>query len=318
MPKAAYLDFLAGILLLVLAYSAEATLAFVSTNTNYQAPYATRTTGLTSSDVKQSSSDAKIDELQDALSNALCNTNYIMHPAFWQTETDAALQSFYQSLLDSVKTKTSTIPGAGLGLFAARDIEAGSIVSFYPVHTMGCNLFRGGSEWVALDDTDQEYSMSTVEHNGPNYALYLLGNRPPEAEYDGTMIVDCNPNRPDIPGWIAHRINDGAIIEENTERGILSYLEKSMQKQNVVISPWGPSPLLAAFTTKDICKGEELFTSYGVSYWLDATFSEQEWQKKTDAIKEKEKLLFECYLYYAKSGSYQREADALQAVFDSL
>ena len=33
--------------------------------------------------------------------------------------------------------------------------------------------------------------------------------------------------------------------------------------------PFGPSPLVAVVTTRDIDENEELLTSYGASYWLD-------------------------------------------------
>ena len=256
-------------------------------------------------------------DVQGALSNALWNVNYLMDPEFGSTpSTPETLRSFFESLA-SVITKESTIQGAGQGLFAARDINAGSIVTLYPVHTMGINFFSGGSEWVALDDDDQDYFMAASEHDAPNYSLFLLGNRPEEAEFDGAMIVDCNPNRPDRTGWMAHRMNDGAQILSNDESGVLEYMDQSLKKQNAVIAPWGPSPLLAAFATKDIEEGEEIFTSYGLSYWLDTYFpNKDEWVEKTDRIKKHERLLFEQYLYYSHAGLFPKESNALQTIFD--
>jgi len=265
--------------------------------------------------------ERSVEEVSAALSDALWNVNYLMDPEFWQTSTTpAVLRSFYEkTLATSGITKESTIPQAGRGLFAARDLKAGSIVTLYPVHTIGINFFEGGSEWVALDETDQDYFMAASDNDEPNYSLFLLGNRKKEADFDGTMIVDCNPNRPDLTGWMAHRINDGAVIMENSENDILQYLEKSLQTQNTVIAPWGPSPLLAAFTTRDIRKGEELFTSYGLAYWLDATVpNKDEWVEKTDRIRSQEKDLFEQYLHYSHAGFFQREAGALQIIFDEL
>jgi hypothetical protein len=261
-----------------------------------------------------------VEDVHGALSDALWNVNYIMNPEFWHAPTTpAVLKSFYEETLTTgALAKESTIPEAGLGLFAARDLEKGTIVALYPTHTLGINFFNGGSEWVALDSDDQDYFMAASENDEPNYSLFLLGNRKEEAEFDEAMIVDCNPNRPDLAGWMAHRINDGATVLSNDERGALLYLKQSVEKQNVVIAPYGPSPLLAAFTTRDVEEGEELFTSYGLSYWWDASFPKNEWVEKTDTIKSKEKLLFEKYLYYSQAGLYQREADALATIFDEL
>ena len=256
-----------------------------------------------------------------ALSDALWNVNYIMSPEFWKASTTpTVLQLFYEkTLATNGRTKESTIPQAGRGLFAARDLKAGSIVALYPVHTMGINLFQGGSEWVALDSSDQDYFMAASENDLPNYSLFLLGNRVEEAKFDGTMIVDCNPNRRDLTGWLAHRINDGAMMTENSEDGILQYLEESLHKQNTAIAPWGPSPLLAAFTTRDVREGEELFMPYGLSYWLDAIApNKDEWLEKTDQIRSQEKDLFEQYLYYSRAGLFLKEANALQTIFDEL
>ena len=261
-----------------------------------------------------------VKDVHTALSDALWNVNYLMDPEFWSASaTPDVLQSFHAEMASSVVTKASTIQAAGQGLFAARDIKAGSIATLCPTHTMGINFFDGGSEWVALDTDDQDYFMAASENDAPNYSLFLLGNRPEEAEFDGAMIVDCNPNRPDRTGWMAHRINDGAQILTNDESGVLEYLKKTRRRQNTVISPWGPTPLLAAFVTRDIKEGEEMFTSYGLSYWLDASFpNKDEWVEKTDRIKMQERLLFEQCLHYSRAGLFSKEANALQTIFDEL
>ena len=142
-------------------------------------------------------------DVHAALSDALWNMNYLMDPEFWSASTTPdVLRSFHAEMASSVVTKASTIQAAGQGLFAARDIKAGSIATLYPIHTMGVNFFDGGSEWVALERDDQDYFVAASENDAPNYSLFLLGNRPEEAEFDGAMIVDCNPNRPDrTAGW---------------------------------------------------------------------------------------------------------------------
>lgn len=292
-----------------------------STRSNLASSLSTTTTAAVAEEadgVVEGSRSVK--DVHAALSDALWNVNYLMDPEFWRSAaTPDVLRSFHAEMASSVVTKASTIKAAGQGLFAARDIKAGSIVTLYPAHIMGINFFDGGSEWVALDTDDQDYFMAASENDAPNYSLFLLGNRPEEAAFDGTMIVDCNPNRPDRTGWMAHRINDGARILTNDESGVEEYLHKSLGKQNAVIAPWGPSPLLAAFATKDVKEGEEIFISYGVSYWLDASVpNKDEWVERSDRIKQHERLLFEQYFYYSQAGLFSKEANALQAIFDEL
>ena len=84
-----------------------------------------------------------------ALSDALWNVNYIMSPEFWKASTTpAVLQLFYEkTLATNGRTKESTIPQAGRGLFAARDLKAGSIVALYPVHTNGNKSL---SRWIRM------------------------------------------------------------------------------------------------------------------------------------------------------------------------
>lgn len=50
----------------------------------------------------------------------------------------------------------------------------------------------------------------------------------------------------------------------------MQYYLKSTQNKNCIHIPFGPSPVLATIATKKIKKGQELFTSYGVVYWLGA------------------------------------------------
>jgi hypothetical protein len=63
-------------------------------------------------------------------------------------------------------------------------------------------------------------------------------------------------------------INDGAVVESNSEKGVLDYYQETGRKKNCIHIPWGPSPIMATVTTKKVKKGEEFFTSYGGTYWL--------------------------------------------------
>jgi hypothetical protein len=66
-------------------------------------------------------------------------------------------------------------------------------------------------------------------------------------------------------GFDSHRVNDGATVLSNTDRGALTYYQSSRAAANCVHVPFGPSPLLATVTTRKVKKGEELLTTYGCS-----------------------------------------------------
>jgi hypothetical protein len=98
------------------------------------------------------------------------------------------------------------------------------------------------------------------------------------------LFVNVNMDRPDVPTWLGHRVNDGAVVESNTEAGVLDYYEKSRQAKNCVPVPFGPSPVLATVTTCQVKKGDEIFTSYGCSYWLEAIWPGEESTDITEDI----------------------------------
>ena len=46
--------------------------------------------------------------------------------------------------------------------------------------------------------------------------------------------------------------------------------------------PFGPAPLMATVTTCKVKKGEELFTTYGGSYWLETLVQKMEEDEGND------------------------------------
>jgi len=260
------------------------------------------------------------------LMGMLYKAQVAMAPDFFDTalpSVDDTLTAFHQDCVEAVAVGPSTIPGAGNGLFARRDLERGKVVSLYPVHATGINFFDdGSSHWLTLDAMDDEYFFKDAgEGDEANYLIYLLGNRPPEMDLDGAPFVDANPNRSPQPGWLTHYVNDGAIIESNSEQGVIDYLKSSDSLANCAICPFGPSPLLAAITTTDVKKGDELFTSYGSSYWLDALCSSrEEWPDKTDPVLSLERELAETMFLSMDRAciAYGNEVSALEYSFEKM
>ena len=65
--------------------------------------------------------------------------DHVMTPEFF-LENDSNLKQLYTKSIKLVEVQPSTIPNAGLGLFATKNIKAGTIISMYPAHTLGVEL----------------------------------------------------------------------------------------------------------------------------------------------------------------------------------
>lgn len=171
-----------------------------------------------------------------------------------------------------VHVKASSIPNAGVGLFARTGIPTGSIVSLYPVHAIGIDT-EGRGDTVYLSSSSTGDDNASPRDYGLDYIQYLMGSRPlgdTVTSMGGGVFVDAHPSkRDDADGWLSHYINDGATVASNTEHGILQYYADSRERKNCVQVPFGPSPVLVTVTTRPIERGEELFTSYGCFYWLE-------------------------------------------------
>ncbi|KAL7535264.1 hypothetical protein ACHAXR_010501 [Thalassiosira sp. AJA248-18] len=225
-----------------------------------------------------------------------------------------------QRLRRQVQQLTNVAPSslgdhAGLGLFATKNIKAGTCVGLYPAHALGYELFVPIEEGGEMnEDNLQDLSMFLAEPEDEKYfseqphgnSPYLHATDQPlfqrssllsslfdegEDEMVPPLYLDVNPNRNkelDVQlnhnlicdvyegTWTSHYINDGASLLDmqktgtSIEDGIEQYYTQSTQNKNCIHIPFGPSPILATVTTKKVKKGQELFTSYGVVYWLGA------------------------------------------------
>ena len=284
---------------------------------------------------KQLTLDPETEELVGSvLADALHQMNTIMDIFFMTHCPDESLQRMFRNCMECVEPKQSTIPNAGRGLFATVDIPAGQVVSFYPVHTLGVTvdgsvnysvtLEKNGEEQAA-DGTDDDANDNNVANSA--YTLNLLGQRPvagvnlEKYHEDIRSFADVKTSRPIIKGWMAHFINDGAIV---TKENDTMYYENSLSAQNCVIAPFGPAPVLVAVTTKSVNKGEELFASYGYSYWANAiipdiSVADIMAQKSPEILNQEKRAYEDLYKTFDKLNEmYEEESDSLEAAFDAF
>lgn len=258
----------------------------------------------------------------DRLYKAMAKMDSIMTPEFF--ESSPTLKQFYTNINKNIEVKESTIPGAGLGLFAKKAMKANTIISFYPAHALGVDGDLTG--FKSLSEADLKY----FSENPSNKSSYLHCTDQPIFErksllsdlVDEPLYLDVNPQREIVDGWVSQMINDGATVTENSEDGVLKYYQSSKKAKNCIHIPFGPSPIMATVATKKIKKGEELFTSYGGTYWLGVWLDihGEEGIGITNEIQKEIKETATDLLKSMKGVSvvYSNQLEALQEAFDKF
>jgi len=203
----------------------------------------------------------------------------------------------------------------GLGVFATEDIPAGELVTLYPCHRVLQTTEKGKIVGAMADDeVDAAYfvpprgsvSPEDAEARQTTYSqAYAHVNPQRQARFN----LDANPSRPDVPGWLGHRINDGATVERGIEdlglpAQVMKYYEESAATRNCCAVAL-PVPLIGFVTTKAVPSGSELLCTYGHSYWLKTA-------AKRDAIE----MALADTLVGEAFAAQAREADLFQVATD--
>ena len=235
-----------------------------------------------------------------------------------------SMQDFQQRIQKVVASGESSIPGAGKGLFATKNIKKGTLIGFYPVHGIGAEFEDGSYVCCGMSPEDQTH-FDGIKDLKSNYIQYLIGSRKLGTANFGEetqLFVDVNPSRADSSGcWNGHLVNDGATMTENSEQGMLDYYDASQRCKNCVHIPFGPSPLIAVVTTKKVKKGEELFTTYGCFYWLETIIQPgEECADATEAVQLKARDTAQDILTAMRGAQtmYSNQQKEIQESFEKL
>ena len=277
------------------------------------------------SNLKKTITSTQEDELDALLKEALFRMSFFMSTDYLFKTKNRALRSLFETCIDSVYISDSTIPEAGRGLFAGKDIPKGTIIAFYPVDCIGFKFGTGLCNSVQLAENQNE--MIDVESS--SYALFSLVNRNlcgvdllHEYDYDGRLFVDMNPNNTLNPGWYCGLMNDAATVQCHDD---LNYYPKSRSYQNVEIVPFSTAPFQVGVTTKFVKEGEELFVSYGYSYWYNRFLMNEDdtlnqWKLKSKAIEDQE-YEAEIQMYKTVDSTeeqYKEESWILSYIFNNM
>lgn len=266
--------------------------------------------------------EATASAFHERLQKGLAKMDLIMTPNFF--DSSPVLKPFYENIKKNIEIRESTIPGAGLGLFAKKAMKANTIVSFYPAHALGVDNDITG--FISLQESDVKY----FAKNPSNKSSYLHCTDQPIFErksllddlVEEPIYLDVNPNREVVDGWVSQMINDGATVMKNSEEGVLKYYDLSKKAKNCIHIPFGPSPIMATATTKKVKKGEELFTSYGGTYWL-GVWLDIHGEEGIEISNEIQKEIRETAKDLLKSMKgislvYSNQIEALQEAFDRI
>jgi hypothetical protein len=165
----------------------------------------------------------------------------------------------------------STIPEAGLGVFASRDVATGELLTLFPgdallewtaqVGAFGAGVgVRFGDHIIGADRDASRVSSDSARL----YEVEILQQR---TTSPCCYSIVADPRLVGDPAYLGHIINDGACLSQSDNASRTLYSRYSFDRHNAAFYEMEGCHL-SVEATKDIEKGEEIFVSYGEGYWL--------------------------------------------------
>jgi hypothetical protein len=164
----------------------------------------------------------------------------------------------FTGLLGEVEIKESTIPNAGLGLFAKRKFTKGENIAVY----YGSEIKEQPSQYSLLlnpyviQSSKGRYTLGQVDPIPPAHLGAQFTNDPfmDEESYRALLSIDC-------------RAVDSELIK-TTLRKYISAVFSSINLSNAALSET-QSSFQVFVASRRIKKGEEIFYPYGMRYWVN-------------------------------------------------
>lgn len=187
-------------------------------------------------------------------------------------------EPFLSMLVDESKTdndvrcRVGPSPIHGSGLFAARDIRRGEVITHYPSH--GFVLSNSGTP-NSIGGERLVFGAMIIDAPLPNAKRTQL--RPPTELERKTYNFAVQPDV-DIIGYpdmldshllLAHMANDAVATSDTVENsaGEIRYTHAALATNNASFEQITPG-IVGMIATRDIQTGEEITVTYGYRYWL--------------------------------------------------
>ena len=165
---------------------------------------------------------------------------------------------------DSVQASAHAAPSQlhGTGLFASEPIEAGQLVTLYPIHALG-----DATTCLTCDEDGRDAELFGEKGRTDWPYRVDLPVSPGLAGWAEDLWVDTNPTRDARSGWLGHLVNEGVACAGSTEPQIVDYYAETLRRANCFLVPFGDTPLMCWAATRAVAAGEELLGVYGHDYW---------------------------------------------------
>jgi uncharacterized protein YjlB len=168
----------------------------------------------------------------------------------------------------------STIPGAGDGVFASRDISYGELITLYP------------GDAALIQDTSGSAEENAVAPVGVMFGIHVKGGdrnitrvtsqeaRSYETEINSRCSIVADPLiGKDNAAYLSHFVNDGAALYEFDSASRDVYANETAARCNAANFVMEGAHMTTVATVA-IQKGDEVFISYGAGYWLSRSHPE--------------------------------------------
>jgi len=151
----------------------------------------------------------------------------------------------------------------GVGLFATEDIPIGSVITFYPGDSvLNFNTFVKGTCMISFASEDNEFRDRVIQDDPEIEKYKMVVNK--------YYSIIANPKNISNNSYIAHLAKDAARplkklgIDQKELQS--NYLFNSILKCNSKMFSILDCHI-ALIAVKDIKQNEEIFCSYGLTYW---------------------------------------------------